>query len=93
MSDSLGPPWTVAHQASLSMEFSRQEYWSGLALPALGNLPDPGIKPESPSSPELTGAFFTTSTIWEAHCNQSPNAAIPVGIFSLEPIKIGCKPV
>ena len=58
-------PWTVAHQASLSMEFSRQEYWNGLPLPAPGDLPDPGIKPESPPSPELAGEFFTASTTWE----------------------------
>ena len=38
-------PWTVAHQASLSMEFSRQEYWSGLPFPPPGDLINPGIKP------------------------------------------------
>ena len=37
-------PWTVAHQAPLSMEFSRQEYWSGLPFPSPGDLPDPGIE-------------------------------------------------
>ena len=37
-------PWTIARQASLSMEFSRQEYWSGLPFPCPGDLPDPGIK-------------------------------------------------
>ena len=42
-------PWTVAHQAPLSMGFSRQEYWSGLPCPPLGNLPDPGIEPTSPA--------------------------------------------
>ena len=42
-------PWTVAYQAPLSMEFSRQEYWSGLPFPSLGNLPDPGIKPGFPT--------------------------------------------
>ena len=42
-------PWTVAHQASLSMGFSRQEYWSGLSCPSPGDLPDPGIKPRSPA--------------------------------------------
>ena len=41
--------WTIARQAALSMEFSRQEYWSGLAFPPPGDLPDPGIKPGSPS--------------------------------------------
>ena len=53
-------PWTVAHQAPLSMEFSRQEYWSGLWFPTPGDLPDPGIKPTSSA---LAGWFFT---IWEA---------------------------
>ena len=42
-------PWTVAHQAPPSMEFSRQEYWSGLPFPSPGNLPDPGIEPRSPA--------------------------------------------
>ena len=42
-------PWTVAHQAPLSMGFSRQEYWSGLLFPSPGNLPDPGIEPGSPA--------------------------------------------
>ena len=43
---------------ALSMEFSRQEYWSGLPFPIPGNLPDPGIKPTSPA---LAGRFFTTA--------------------------------
>ena len=42
-------PWTVAHQALLSVGFSRQEYWSGLPFPSPGDLPDPGIKPRSPA--------------------------------------------
>ena len=46
-------PWTVAHQAPLSMGFPRQEYWSGLPFPSLANLPDPEIEPASPMSPEL----------------------------------------
>ena len=44
-------PWTVARQAPLSMGFSRQEYWSGLPCPPPGDLPDPGIEPQSPASP------------------------------------------
>ena len=40
-------PWTVAYQAPQSMEFSRQEYWSGLPFPSLGDLPDLGIEPGS----------------------------------------------
>ena len=42
-------PWTVACQAPLSMEFSRQEYWSGLPFPSPGDLPNPGIEPGSPA--------------------------------------------
>ena len=42
-------PWTIAHQAPLSMEFSRQEYWSGLPFPSQRDLPDPGIEPGSPA--------------------------------------------
>ena len=42
-------PWTVACQASPSMGFSRQEYWSGLPFPSPGDLPDPGIEPGSPT--------------------------------------------
>ena len=41
--------WTVAHHAPLSMEFSRQEYWSGLPVPSQGDLPNPGIEPSSPA--------------------------------------------
>ena len=44
-------PWTVAHLAALSMEFPRQEYWSGLPFPPPGDLPNPEIKPMSPESP------------------------------------------
>ena len=44
VSDSV-TPWTVAQQAPLSMEFSRQGYWSGLPFPSPGDLPDPGFKP------------------------------------------------
>ena len=52
--------WTVARQAPLSMGFSRQEYWSGLPFPTLGDFPDPGIEPLSPAAPTLAGRFFTT---------------------------------
>ena len=46
-------PWTVAHQAPPSMEFSREEYWSGLPFPSPGDLPDPGIKPGLPHSRQM----------------------------------------
>ena len=42
-------PWTVAYQVPPSIEFSRQEYWSGLSFPTPRDLPDPGIKPKSPA--------------------------------------------
>ena len=59
-------PRTAARQAPLSMGFSRQEYWSGLPCPPPGDLPNPGIEPESPVSPALAGRFFTTSVTGEA---------------------------
>ena len=58
---------SVAHQAPLSMGFSKQEYWSGLPHPAPGDLPNTGIKPASLMPPALAGRFFTTSATWEAH--------------------------
>ena len=51
-------PLTVACQTSLSMEFSRQEYWSGLPFPTQGNLPDSGIKLAPLVSPALAGGFY-----------------------------------
>ena len=50
-------PWTVAYQAPQSMEFSRQEYFSGFPFPSSGDLPNPGIKLASPA---LAGGFFNT---------------------------------
>ena len=61
-------PWTVACQDPLSMEFSRQEYWSGLPFPSSGDLPDPGIEPESLSSPALISRFFTTVPPGKPEC-------------------------
>ena len=54
-------PWTAAHQALLSREFSRQEYWSGMPFLPPGDLPEPVIKPMSLMSLALAGGFFTTS--------------------------------
>ena len=59
-------PWTVACQTSLSMDFSRQEYWSGLRFPSPGDLPDLGIKPVFLASPALAGRFFNIWAPWEA---------------------------
>ena len=56
VSDSLWPPRTVARQTPLSLEFSQQEYWSGLSFPPPGDLPDTGMEPMSPA---LASGFFT----------------------------------
>ena len=53
-------PWTVAHQAPLSMEFSREKYWTGLPFPSLVDFPDLGIKPMSLVSSAMVGRFFIT---------------------------------
>ena len=53
-------PGTIAHPALLSMEFPRQEYWSGLSFPIPGDLPDPGTEPVAPVVPPLAGGFFPT---------------------------------
>ena len=50
-------PWTEVCQASLSMGFLREAYWSGLPFPSIGTLPNSGIEPASPA---LAGGFFTT---------------------------------
>ena len=80
MSDSLRPSWAVACQASLSMGFSRQEYWSGLPFSSPGDLPDPGIEPRSPTlqadtlpSAQGIGLCFGVgpSSHWLVHGNHS----------------------
>ena len=53
-------PWIVDYQSLLSMEFSRQEYWSRFPFPIAEDLPDPGVEPVSLVSPALSDAFFTT---------------------------------
>ena len=77
-------PWTVAHQTPPSMEFSRQEYWSGLPfpspgdLPDPGNLPDPGIEPGSPAlqadalPSEPQNVFACANLPKSKHCWPSP---------------------
>ena len=75
--------WTVAHQASLSTGFSRQEYWMGLPFPPPGDLPDSATEPTSLVSPVLAGRFFTTAprgkpTHLENHkCTKSNCSAWP----------------
>ena len=61
--------WTAAHQAPLSMGFSRQEFWSGLLFPSPGDLPDLWIEPGSPA---LSGRFFTVWATREARRHPPP---------------------
>ena len=77
-------PWTVAHQALLSMEFSRQEYWSGLPFLTAGNLPDPGIKPVSFESPALAGGLFITCATSEARCTQHRECSLQLQLAALQ---------
>ena len=60
-------PWTVVHQAPLSMEFPRQEKWSGFPFPPLGHFPNAEIKPTSLVFPALVGRFFTTAPLGKPH--------------------------
>ena len=62
----LQPYGLVAHRSPLSMEFSRQEYWSRLPFPSV-DLPHPGIKPMSLASPALASGFFTTVPPGKSH--------------------------
>ena len=86
----------------LSMEFSRQKYWSGLPFLSLEDLPNPGIKPASLKSPALAGRFFTTSATWEAqrkkkmnvkkgkHCHQSVTTqGRPGHFFNVADMQLG----
>ena len=61
-----GTLWTITCQPALSLELSKQEYWSGLPCPPSGILPDPGIRKFCLLSPALAGGLFTTSATWEA---------------------------
>ena len=60
-------PWTVAHQAPLSIGFSRQEYWRRLPFPSPGDLPDPEIKAVSLVFLALASGFFTTGPLGKPH--------------------------
>ena len=72
MSDSLQPPWTVAHQATLSLAFPRQEYWSGLPFPSPGDLPHSGIKPTSLKIPALAGRDLGESQVFHEQIEMMP---------------------
>ena len=63
-------PWTIAHQALLSMGFSSQEYWSGLPFPSPGDLLNPGIEPASSA---FQAEFFTTAPPRKAILSYTPS--------------------
>ena len=78
--------WTVARQAPLPMEVSRQEYQSRMSFPPSGDLSDPGIGPLSLASSALAGEFFTTSweASWEAHCKPAQNSDCDKNLLSVD---------
>ena len=71
LSNSFVIPWTLAHQAPLSMGFSREEYWSGLPCPPPGCFSDPGIELALPVSSVLAGGYVT-GVSWTAQCGVGP---------------------
>ena len=75
--------WTVAHQAPLSMEFSRQEYWSGLLFPTPGESSQLRVQTTSLMFPAVAGRFFTTGATWEAQFS------LPCIIVTHFPTRIG----
>ena len=88
-------PWTVVYQASPSMGFSRQEYWSGLPFPSPGDLPDPWI---GPMCSALAGGFLTTKTPqkpWRMAQATAKPWAVPsarwraLGDFEQRAVKVG----
>ena len=75
-------PWTVTHQAPLSMGFSRQEYWSGLPCCPPEDLPDPGIEPTSLKFSALAGMFFTLAPHESQDCHWSSPAYAHIPLSS-----------
>ena len=76
-------PWTVAHEATLSMAFPRQEYWSGLPLPTSGVLPDPGT--------ESASLALQTDSLPLSHSTEPPGKPMPraiVDINLLSPVSV-----
>ena len=93
--------WTIAHQAPLSMGFSRQEYWSGLPFPSLGDLPNPGIEPGSPAlqtdtlTAELPGKpknVQTTTQLHSSHTQWKPTPELLSGKSHGWKSLVGCSP-
>ena len=86
-------PWTVACQAPLSLEFSRQEYWSGLPFPTPGDLPNPGIEHASLVSPALAGGFFTTVPPGKPQENHLPRFITEQDLMGLSTISSALAPL
>ena len=76
MSDSFATTWTIARQASLSMGFPRQEYWSGLPFPSAGDLPNPGIKRVSPA--------WQVDSLPLSHLGSPPSPSVYGSLFNLQ---------
>ena len=78
-------PWTVAHQASPSMEFSRQEYWSGLPFPSPEDLPHPGIEPRSPTLQADAFIIWAMKEVFEFIClrHTSSNSKLKVIVWTV----------
>ena len=72
-------PWTIAYQASLSMGFSRQEYWSGFPFPSPGDLPDPGIEPGQTDSSEKAVAPDSSTLAWKIPWMEEPGRLQSMG--------------
>ena len=68
--------WTVAHQAPLSVGFSRQEYWSGVPCPSPGDLPDLGTEPASLMSPELAAGSLPLAPLGSG----SPRSGVQISV-------------
>ena len=85
-------PWTVAYQAPSSMGFSRQEYWSGLPFPSLGDLPNPGIEPRSPalqadaSPSEPPGKLLLEANTYVTQCTDTSYYAKGAHLISFWPL-------
>ena len=75
-------PWTVAHQAPLSMEFSRQEYWSGLSFPSPEDLPNSGIEPGSPHCRQILYHLSCQGMIYNVSSDDQPTSKYSLSICS-----------
>ena len=84
--------WTIAHQALLSMEFSRQEYQSGMPFPPPGDVPDPRTEHMSLMCSALRGRFFTTKVTWEAKVKELVTQLLSDSLqpHGLQPTRLLC---